>query len=97
MAMYQEGLLEMERPVDRVGIIAVEQKPPHLCCVYWLDVNSIAAAWDEYISCLLMLKECRENDNYPGLTEDTLSAPGWILADQMTQEPLRFGGEEMEL
>ena len=80
-----------------MGIIAVEQKPPHACCVYWLDNESLAAAWDEYIGCLKTLQDCRKSGEYPGFTEEVLKAPGWILADKLAQEPLTFGDKEMKL
>lgn len=96
-AMYQEAYSTLSDVVPDMGIIAVEQKPPHSCCVYWLDNESLSAAWDEYISCLKILQDCRESGEYPGFTEEVLKAPGWILADKMTQEPLTFGGKEMML
>lgn len=96
-AMYQSAYTTLSNVIPDMGIIAAEQKPPHTCCVYWLDNESLSAAWDEFVNCLLILKECRKTNNYPGFTEEILKAPGWILADKLTQEPLIFNGEEMSL
>lgn len=96
-AMYQSAYATLSDVIPDMGLIAVEQKPPHACCVYWLDMEGLAAAWDEYISCLHTLQDCIKSGEYPGLGEDTLSAPAYVLADQMTQEPLTMGGKEMVL
>jgi hypothetical protein len=96
MAMYQDGLNVMTGETATIAIIAAEQKPPYLCCVYWLDDASLAAAYEEYVSCLEQLKHCREFNNWPGPESGELSAPSWILAEH-EMEPLTFGGEEMEI
>lgn len=96
MAMYQEGLEQMQDELAEIAIIAVEQKPPHICVVYRLEDDGVAAAWDEYISCLNLLKQCRESNTWPGPDwGGKLSAPSWILAE--ADRGLTLGGEEMTL
>lgn len=97
MAMYQEGVEQMTGAIPAMTIIAAEQKPPYLCAVYQIDEQSLAAAWNEYIQCLELLKQCRADDTWPGPESGMLTAPGWILAEAEDNEPLTFGGEEMEL
>ena len=98
-AMYQEGYLEQQQPgiVAAMNIIAVEQKPPHDCAVYALDVASVAAGWDTYIRCLERVQECTLSGEWPGQMPDrgVLAAPAWAL--EQTEKEITLGGEAMTI
>ncbi len=82
-AMYQDGISIMRGgDVPRMGIIAVETKPPYCARLYWLADKGLIAAWDEYQACLRQVKDCRESGVWPGPeAEMVLDAPGWVSTE----------------
>ncbi len=96
-AMYQEGYAETHQgQVQRMGIIAAESKPPYAARLYWLSDAGLVAAWDEYIECLKMVRDCMDADTWPGPeAETTLEPPAWAVQEQ--EESLTIGGEAMVL
>lgn len=84
MAFAAMGLRVLGVPVERVAIIAVEQKRPHDVAVF--DIGDEAMAWSEDMvaGLLTRLKDCRRRRVWPGRYEGAqeLDLAPWLFEDR---------------
>ena len=81
MAFAAMGLREIGHPVERVTIIAVEQKPPHDVGVFDVCPGDLERSEQHVANLLQELKTCRRRRIWPGRCENTqvLDLPPWLF------------------
>lgn len=89
LAHYRNGVIARGHLVDpRCVIIAVEKSPPYDVGVFPLDAESIEKGTDEVAGLLGRVKECIENNAWPGRypAETTMGLPAWAIDGELTFE-----------
>lgn len=81
MAFAAMGLREIGHPVERVTILAVEQKPPHDVGVFDICQGDLERSEQHVANLLSQLKTCRRRRIWPGRCENTqvLDLPPWLF------------------
>lgn len=82
--------------IERFWFLAVEEQPPHACCVYALDDEAMAAGRQAYRDDLNRYAECVAADDWPAYTDEPefIGLPGWMLAEiESDMEILTEDGE----
>lgn len=72
-------------PVQRYGIIAVENKPPYGSKVFLLSQRSVEFGRSQYRRCLEKLRLCKETQEWPcyeSVIEEDFDAPDWAYREE---------------
>jgi hypothetical protein len=79
MAWYMHGLKSVGKPVERVGILAVENKAPHDMRMYWMDSRLLAFGLVECFRIVEKYKAALKAGEFPGQyqTDGQLIQPEW--------------------
>lgn len=78
LGMIQEGLKhQLNIDMRNFLFLAQEKKEPNLNAVYQLDEESIAIGVQEFKEKLWEIKECHQNNYFPGYQTKMISLPAW--------------------
>lgn len=66
LAWYRRGLRFTGKPVDRVGIVAVESAAPFDVCLYWFDPALLDFAEGECLRITTAYRLCEKSGIFPG-------------------------------
>lgn len=87
-AWYRDGLRRaLGEQLPRPYIIAaIEAKPPHVCQVYRISEEDLAAGRDQYRAWLDRLDLCRRESRYAGYADDELELTAPEYVDAATED-----------
>lgn len=81
-AMYLDGVSAvLGQKFDEFIILAIEKEPPYAMNFFRLDSGTLDAARMQYKRCLVKVKECREQNQWPAYDQklQTASLPAWAF------------------
>ena len=83
-AWYRDGYSILKGRTPRVVEIFVESQPPHAVATYIIGADVIEQGRDDYMKLLERLKECEQDNDWPGPTEgeQEMSLPTWAYGEQ---------------
>jgi len=85
-AFYMDLLHACGVPVKNFGFIVVENKPPHLVKIHYLERESqiIRRAQEKYTNWMIAYRECLKRDHWPGYTNSwsEITYRPWMMRDE---------------
>ena len=84
-AFYSDGWQALTGDLCSFLFIAAEKSPPHCCCSYEPDENTLLAGRHSYRAALKLWKKCVDSDTWPGYNDDKislLSVSQWLLTQE---------------
>ena len=79
-AYYKDAVAHFVGEPPRFLNICVEKTPPYHAVIYELEPSFVMVGRAEYVRALAKVKECQDNDVWPGLSLDPvkMECPEWM-------------------
>lgn len=87
-----------EQIIDKnvtVAMIAVEQAPPHECCIYTVPDDVLEEGDRRIDDVLRRYGQCVVDNVWPGIPDGELDFPGWAMTGECG-EAITIGGEQLD-